>query len=429
MDRKIVLPNVSRRGFLGGLGAGAVALGGASLGVPQAARAGTRIKTLVYVFLRGGTDGLSLVPPIAGADLGHYMDARPYTRVDPNDSDPSRRPLALNGVSDFGLHPFATGLQTLFNRDKVAIIHAAGHPPGTHTRSHFDAQEQIELGTPGEQSASQTGWLTRHLQTTPGLSNDAIFTSMVSSSNPPVSLNGYPDVATLDSPDSFSPNSGTYEATHLAMLRNLYSGAGSLDLGAQTTVDAVDLINSLDLDAVIPGGGVTYPNSGVGRDFELVAALIKQDLGIGVATVDFGGWDTHNSQNTVQNYGPYGPRVRDLSDALFAFYEDLRFSDGRHNDVTIILQSEFGRQIKENANRGTDHGLGCPMAVISGNVNGGVYGTFPGLAPAQRISDSVEPTTDFRQVHATVLDRLMGNPNVDDVFADPTFNYSPMGFA
>lgn len=415
---------LSRRSFLRGTG---IAAGAAAVNLtfsPEAKAAGPT-KTLVYVFLRGGIDGLSMVVPIGGAHLGHYLDARGDTELRLDSSDANRRPIALPG-NEWGLHQRAAGLKQIWDAGRLAIVHAAGHlDPLTYTRSHFDAQEQIELGTPGVQS-SQNGWLARHLATTPLLQNDAIFSALVSSSNPPVSVAGWPDVATLDSTNSFHPDpNGTYARTHLASLRTLYPGNGDLDIAAMSAVNAVDLIASINLTTYTPGGGITYPNTGIGNRMRLVAQLMRQNIGISVATVDYGGWDTHNEQ-----FFGYANSMGELSDALRAFFFDLQGA-GRGNDVTVVVQSEFGRQITENADRGTDHGLGNPMLVLGGEVIGGFYGTFPGLATAQRVGDAVRPTTDFRQVLATVVDRLMDNPNVDAVFDEPQspFSYVPLGFA
>ena len=412
---------ISRRTFLGGLGLAAASLP-LGLGFSPTAGAGTPRRTLVYVFLRGGIDGLSLVVPTNGVDRGHYVDARDRTIVPASGTNAA---LALD--ANFGLHPFCTDLHALFGEGRLAIVQGAGHPPGTHTRSHFDAQEQIELGTPGEQTANQ-GWLSRHLATTPLLDGNAVFSAMVSGSNPPISLGGWSDVATLGSTSSFHPNSGTYGRTHLLALRALHPGAGLLDTSARAAVDAVDLVNSLDLGNYTPGGGVAYPDTSIGNSLKLVAQLIRQDLGLSVATLDYGGWDTHNNQNVLNEFGGFGQRVRELSQALAAFYRDLA-GVGRGSEIAVVVQSEFGRQVKENANYGTDHGLATPMLVLGGQVIGGMYGSFAGLAPAQRLGDSLVPTVDFRQVLATVVDRLMGNPNVDQVFDDPGFTYAPLGFA
>jgi uncharacterized protein (DUF1501 family) len=419
---------LSRRDFLRGSGAALAGTAAVNLSfAPTAAKAATLpTKTLVYVFLRGGMDGLSMVVPTGGVDVGHYLTARNDTELRLDHPDPSRVPIALPG-QNFGLHPAATGLKQLWDLDKLAIVHAAGHlQPSTYTRSHFDAQEQIELGTPGSM-ASQSGWLARHLATTPMLQQDAIFTALVSASNPPSSVNGWTDVATLDSTGGFTPDAGAYGPTHLAALRSLYAGGGDLDHAATAAVDAVQLISSLDLNGYVPGGGVVYPQTGIGADLQLVAQLMRLNLGIAVATVDYGGWDTHNGQRN-----DFANRAREISDALSAFYRDLAGA-GRANDVAIVVQSEFGRQVTENADFGTDHGLGAPMFVIGGNVDGGFYGDFPGLNPqTQTVGDAVRPSTDFRQVLATAIAQLVDNPHVEQIFDDaqaPAFTYARMGFA
>lgn len=433
-------PTLSRRRFLqmSGAAAGTAALGltftPAALGSGAANR-----KVLVYVFLRGGIDGLCLLPPIDGDDYGHYRDARDRTFVDINDSDPARRPIPLNNGQftgpgrGLGLHPFCGGLANIYHEGGLAIVQAAGHPPDTFTRSHFDAQETIELGQPlvnggSGQSLPSSGWLARYLQTHPNVpAANAIFTAMVSSSTPPSSLGGWSDVATLDSPNNFSPNTGQFGDTHRAVLGTLYDGTGELDIAGGAALDAIDLIASLDLSSYTPAGGAVYPNNSVGDDLQLVAQLIREDLGIACGTVDVGGWDTHNNQNVFGN--GFGTRVEALSEALTAFYRDLEGA-GCIDDVAVVVQSEFGRQVRENANFGTDHGLGNPMLVLGGGVNGGrVYGLSDGIAPAAREGDSLVPRTDFRDVLAEVASGLLGNPNIDQIFQDPGYFYQPVGFS
>ncbi len=426
-------PGVSRRRFLQISGATA---GTAALGLtfaPSALGGPANQKVLVYVFLRGGIDGLSLLPPVDGPDYGHLVNARDRTLVDINDSDPGRRPIPLNNGQDLGFHPYCSGLADIYHDNGLAIVQAAGHPPGTFTRSHFDAQETIELGQPlitggSGQGLPGSGWLTRYLQTHPNVpATDAIFTAMVSSSTPPASLGGWPDVATLDSPDNFSPNSGQFGDTHRAVLGSLYSGTGELDIAGGAALDAIDLIDGLDLDNYQPAAGVVYPNNNVGSDLQLIAQLIRENLGIACATVDVGGWDTHNDQNVFGN--GFGSRVEDLSEALTAFYRDLEGA-GCINDVAVVVQSEFGRQVRENANFGTDHGLGNAMLVVGGGVSGGeVYGPTDGIAPGAREGDSLVPRTDFRNVLAEVAYGLLGNNNIEQIFQDPDFDYLPVGFS
>lgn len=426
-------PALSRRRFLQMTGAAA---GTAALGLtfaPSAMGGSADQKVLVYVFLRGGIDGLSLLPPIDGPDYGHYVDARDRTLVDINDADGTRQPIQLSNGQGLGFHPYCSGLAGIYSDGGLAIVQAAGHPPETFTRSHFDAQEQIELGQPlivggSGQGLPASGWLTRYLQTHADVpAADAVFTAMVSNSTPPISLGGWSDVATLDSPDNFSPNSGQFGDTHRALLGALYSGTGELDIAGGAALDAVDLIDSLDLDSYLPAGGVEYPNNSVGGDLQLVAQLIRQNLGIACATVDMGGWDTHNGQNVFGN--GFGSRVEDLSQALTAFYRDLEAA-GYIDNVAVVVQSEFGRQVRENANAGTDHGLGNPMLVLGAGVSGGrVYGLTDGIAPGAREGDSLVPRTDFRNVLGEVAFGLLGNSNLDLIFQDPDFFYQPVGFS
>ena len=429
-----------RRAFLKGTG---MALGAATLGLGfNAARAGSPGTTLVYLFLEGGMDGLSLVVPRgANANRSYYDSKRSSLRIQ-HDADNNGQGAVLPLDGQVGLHPWCGALHQLFNANadarlhrKLAVVLAAGHPAGTHTRSHFDSQEQIELGTPGDQGGGQSGWLTRYLQHSPAVPG-AVFSAMVSGSNPPASLGGWHSVATLDSADSFHPNSGRYGPSQLAMLRELYAGSGSLDLGA--ALDAVALVADLLDQDYQPAPGVQYPNSGLGSDLRLVAQLVKQGLGVQVATLARGGWDDHNGQGVFNN-GGFGGRVRDLSDSLAAFFRDLALDATNYaNDVVVVVQSEFGRQITENANQGTDHGLANPMLVLGGGVTGGVYGAMPNLsATGPQYGDSVLPTTDFRHVLASAAE-LAGFQDMEALFppafpGDPFLtqygNQGPLGFA
>lgn len=426
---------ISRRNFIKGsgvaLGAGAVSLGFA----PTIHAQSSNHKTLVYIFLRGAMDGLSLVVPSGnGADAGIYRSKRNATRMDSGDSNAARRPIALNGVSDFGLHPTCTGFRDLFNSGDLAIIQAVGHlQASTYTRSHFDAQEQVDLGTPGVQS-SVTGWIARHLASTPDLVGNAIFNALSAGGSPAQSVQGWSDAVTLNNTGNFHPDTSdtTFARTHLEALRSMYTGGSDLDIAATAAVGAVDMVSNIDFNAYVPGGGVTYPDTGIARNLRLIATLIRRpNIGLSAATLDVGGWDTHNNQGVFE-YGGYYNNVRELSAAITAFYRDLAGS-GFGNRVGIVVQTEFGRQITENESQGTDHGLANPMFVIGGAVNGGMYGQFPGLnsAGGNTPGDAVRPTTDFRQVLATVVDKMLGNPNAEAIFNQPEapFTYTPMTFA
>jgi uncharacterized protein (DUF1501 family) len=424
-DKTVVL-NPSRRRFFGH----SLALGGAAtLGLgfhPLAAgqAIGGRRKTLVYVFLRGGQDGLSMVVPRqTGIYQADYNLNRDATRVDTT--------LQVSpGDPNFGLHPACSGLQDLMVDGNLAIIHGCGHyDEDTYTRSHFDAQEQVDLGTPGEQT-SNTGWLTRYLDTATDAPPQPLFSALVSGGNPPPSVNGWPDVATVDSANGFSPNpGGTFEAAQLQLLAELYDGTGSLDDAVSTAMLAVEEIRDLDLSNYTPAGGVSYRDgnnrtlSGVHSDLELAASVIRSDLGVGVVTIDVGGWDTHNNQG-VNQFGGYYNRIEDLSDALAVFYKDM-VGAGYENDVAVIVQTEFGRQVKENDNQGTDHGLANPMLVLGSKsrINPGLHGDFPGFD--NTTGNAFRPTRDFRDVMVAVAHGILGNPAVgggqSDIF--PGYNY------
>lgn len=428
LDR--MLGNMTRRDFLrtSGIAAGAAAGVSIAFSPTAQAQAPTSINTLVYVFLRGAMDGLSFVVPIGdGGDAVRYRQRRNSTRMSITDSDTARRPLTLNGGQPFGLHPAAAGLRTLFNENRLAIVHGAGHlDPATYNRSHFDAQEQVELGTPGLQSFTH-GWLAKHLMSTTRLPG-AIFNAVAAANTPPQSLQGWTESVTLNSASGFHPdgNTSTFANTHLRGLRALYAGDGDLDHAAQAAVEAVEVIGGIDFGAYVPSGGVSYPNTGLANNLKLIATLVRQNIGLNVATVDVGGWDTHNSQGVFPGGGFYN-LVQQLSEALTAFHRDMAGS-GFGNRVAVVVQTEFGRQVTENSSAGTDHGLAYPMFVLGGKVKGGWYGEFPGLDTTP--GDAVRPTVDFRQVLATSIDKLVGNADPQGVFhstASP-FSYSPMGF-
>ena len=431
-----LLDRISRRHFLrnSALAAGAMATTSIAFSPDLSAQSANSIRTLVYVFLRGAMDGLSLVVPTgSGADAVQYRSRRSATRMAMDDSTPARRPLVLNGGQPFGLHPAATGLRDLFNRAQspLAIIHGVGHlDPATYNRSHFDAQEQVELGTPGLQALSH-GWLSRHLVGTTRLPG-AIFNAVAAASMPPHSLRGWPETVSVtggSGTSGFHPDpSGSYATTHLRALRTLYAGTGDLDIAAQSALDAVNVISGTNFAAYVPAGGAVYPNTGVANNLKLIATLVRAQIGLNVATVDVGGWDTHNNQGVFDN-GGFFTLARDLSAALSAFHQDMEGA-GFHQRVAIVVQTEFGRQVTENASAGTDHGLAAPMLVLGGKVKGGWYGQFPSLAPSNTPGDAVKPMVDFRQVLATAADKLVGNSDPEALFhtASSPFTYSPMGF-
>lgn len=425
------MTEITRRQFLK---SGAVALslaGGLKLGLaPRIAQAAwMQGHFVLYVFLRGGIDGLNLVVPIDGNDRAQYEQKRPNIKILTSGTY-AALPL---GPRPFGLHWAATGLRDLFNEGDLAIVQATGLPLEEHSRSHFDAQAYMEHGTPGSTSIG-TGWLARHLAVAGQVPGNATIPALTAGSTPPVSLSGEHGLMTLDDTSSFHPNADSnYGPSFLTSLREIYDGSDDLDLAVHGAIDTVDLIQSLDLGSYTPAGGATYPSTGVGTSLgnqcKLVANIASRDLGLQVATIDFGGWDTHqnqgNSEQALAQNG-YGQRIDALSQALTALYTDLR-ARNLHRRLLVVVQSEFGRRLKENDNRGTDHGTGNPMFVLGGRVNGGLYGTFPGLAPEQLYDgNDLRTTTDFRRVLSEVVQSHLGNSDLAAVF--PGYSYTgPLG--
>jgi uncharacterized protein (DUF1501 family) len=394
---------ISRRGFLAGSASVTATLGGAKLGfsaVPSQSPASNR--TLVYLFLRGGMDGLNLVIPRTGIHRTEYLSKRPNIAV------PISNMHDLNGT--FGLHGNCDGLKSLYDSGKLAFIHAVGMPEGQASRSHFDSQEMFELGTPGN-LATTTGWLARHMNTSPHISPDAVIPSLATTSSSPTSLLGDFKAMSLDDASSFHPNPGRYGDEHIDALTRIYNGHSTLDYAVQSALNMIDLLQQIDI--TVPD---SYPNTGLADDLGLVAGMIKENVGLQVATVDYGGWDTHNGQGN-DGGGYFATHVGDLSAAIKAFMDDLE-SSGLIDDVVLIVQSDFGRRVRENGNEGTDHGTAQPMMVIGGQVLGGqVYGSFPGLRDSDLyLNTDLRMTTDFRRIFSDVVGNFLLNPNLSTVF-------------
>jgi uncharacterized protein (DUF1501 family) len=288
----------------------------------------------------------------------------------------------------------------------------------------------MELGTPGVKTTAG-GWLTRHLLSSPNLPPNIFLPALSAGSGNPVSLSGYQQAVALSGVGGFeyAPDWDSNKKQMQGALRQMYSSNGNswLHLAGSETLDAMDVINGVAGDYQ-PGGGANY-QGGLASSLKTIAQLIKADLGVRTATVDFGGWDTHENEQ----YGNGDPRgyffdhLGEMANAFKAFYTDLAATN-HHQRTTLVLMSEFGRRVRENSNRGTDHGHGNAMFVMGGNVNGGrVYGSWPGLSNQQLYQgDDLAVTTDYRTVLAEIISKRAGNPNISTVF--PGLNYAgPMG--
>lgn len=414
----------SRRGFVAGCSAAIAALAGGRLthvafGNPADE---PNQDILVVVFLRGGMDGLSVVAPLAGEDRGYYEASRAALAL-PLTGDNAMRPL----TDFFGLHPAAAPLHELYQAGKAAIIHAAGLT--SDTRSHFDAMQYMELGTP-DQKVSTSGWLTRHLMTAGNLPPQIIAPAIATGSAAPTSLLGSRETIGMTSPRDFSYNGHwAYGNWQRMALRNMYTGNTWLHQAGIQTLNAVDVIEYASPDSYTPENGAVYPGGSFGSSLQTVAQMIKMQLGMRLATIDLGGWDTHEYQGD-RGTGYFANQIAQLTGGIHALMTDLSNVGGTDHTqrLTMVVMSEFGRTFKENASRGTDHGHGNVMFVVGGAVNGGqVYGQWPGLATEQLYDRrDLAITTDYRQVLSEILIRRLGNPNLGTIF--PGYHgYSPMG--
>ena len=429
---------LTRREFVKGCcSAAVVGTAGTSLMfADDATAAANSYDTVVHLFLRGGMDGLNLVVPIDGADRTFYEEARPSLKIEATGTYGALPlTLAAGTGTGFGLHPSATGLRDIWNDGKLAIVHACGMAT-TVTRSHFDAQLYIDLGTPGKYG-SATGWMTRAWQTRPGNTPLATLPALGISGTQPAGLLGATDALTMSNASDFSLNAGAYAWQRVRAdspagfkglnetLIDLWAGQTGIELNGARADAALKTIGQQSF-AALPA---TWPTGSFAEQLWTIAQSIRFNLGLRFATLDLGGWDTHEGQGTAgSGYNYYQNKITELSAALSAFYAELN-GTGQMSRVTVIVQSEFGRRVRANANGGTDHGYGNPLLVLGGAVNGRrFYGTWPGLNPEilSPTFGDVPVTTDYRRVFSEIMVRRMANPSLGTIFPGYT-GYSPLG--
>ena len=400
---------ISRRAFIQAGSLAMVSLGADPLFLDRAAyalgdlrRGAAGKKTLVCLFQRGAVDGLSMIVP-AGDDW--YWQERQRIAL------PKEELLPLDGM--FALHPRLAALKPLWDRHALAIVHAVGSP--SPTRSHFDAQDYMESGTPDRKSTPD-GWANRycahareHIETP--------FRAVAFGPQLPRTLAGSAPALAIDDLRTFGMRASRAEGEQrlTRAFESLYQGAAT-GLVASSSAEGFEAIRMLK--AANPTGqpaanGARYPRGKLGTSMQQIAQLIKADLGMQLAFVDVGGWDTHVNQGAGQ--GQLATRLDELGGALGAFTTDLGEKLG---DVVVVTMSEFGRTIKENGTGGTDHGHGTAMMILGGNVRGGkVYGQWPTLAPAARYQGrDLAVTTDFRSVFGELLTGHLGAVDLASVF-------------
>ena len=401
---------ITRRGFVRAGGVAFFSVGLDPLFLDRAAYALTSRLTdqptnrpvLVCLFQRGAVDGLNMVVP--HGDPIYYQE-RPRIAV------PGKDVVDLNGY--FGLHPSLAALKPWWDNKSLAAIHAIGSPDST--RSHFDAQDYMESGTPGVK-ITPDGWLNRYCQHDREHQSSA-FRSVAFGPELPRILSGSAPALAIGDLKTFGlrvPHNPAGDRVARAF-EALYQGAatGLLASSSEEGFEAARQLQAADPTRYQPEHGATYPNGKLGRSLLEIAQLIKADLGLQIAFADATGWDTHVNQGASE--GQLSTRLKELGDGLAAFATDL---GDKMRDVVVLTMSEFGRTIHENGNSGTDHGHATAMFLLGGSVNGGrVLGRWPGLAPEQRYEGrDVAVTTDFRDLFAEVLARHLGAGELGSVF-------------
>ncbi len=368
-------------------------------------------KILITIFQRGAVDGLNMAVPYGDPA---YYDARRTIAI----PKPGANDGAINLDGYFGLHPSLAPFESLWNSKQLAVIHAAGSP--NNTRSHFDAQDYMESGTPGNKGTVD-GWLNRVLQTSQ-LKGESAFRAVAMTQQTPRTMMGrYPTIA-MSSLADFAIKAGAYTRSVQGGFEDIYQQNAKDTLGetGKETFEAVNYLKKANPAKFQPENGAQYPNSQFGQSLKQIAQLIKADVGLETAFTEVGGWDTHTGETaTLRNL------LRDFGGAIKALTVDL---GNRMDDVMILTMSEFGRTVRENGGRGTDHGHGNVMFAIGGGVKGGkIYGDWKGLK-TENLYDGrdLAVTTDFRDVFAEVASRHLGNRNLDKIF--PGFTADPKNF-
>ncbi|MBC7757756.1 MAG: DUF1501 domain-containing protein [Phormidesmis sp. FL-bin-119] len=403
---------VSRKAFLkaGGLALFGISMGGIPTFLAEAANLVQapglfkRKKILVSIFQRGAMDGLMAVSPFGDKYLqisrpGLMMSAAKTGNVNP----------LIDLDSRFGLHPSMAGFEKLFREKKMAIVHGIGSP--NNTRSHFDAQDYMESGTPFSKATS-SGWLNRAVGL---LGHDATpFQAVSLTSSMPRSFYGEMPSVAINNLQDFSIQMrgnpvGSSRVTQ--SFEELYdqTSSGLLKQTGKESFDAMKILQKADTKNYKPTNNAFYPNTALGTSLKQIAQLVKMDVGLEVAFAESGGWDTHFNQG--KDTGVFARNVSDLSNSITAFWADM---ESYQDDLTIMTMTEFGRTVKQNGTGGTDHGRASCNFILGNNVNGGlVHGNVQPLA-IENLEDGrdLAVTTDFRSVFSEVANKhLLINNN------------------
>jgi uncharacterized protein (DUF1501 family) len=394
-------PSFLRRTAFGGELLSGAALKGAARG-----------KTLICLFQRGAADALNVVVPHGEAA---YYKLRPNIAI-PRPAMTAGPAGAIDLDGFFGLHPALAPIKPLWDQGILAPIHAVGSPSAT--RSHFDAQDYMETGTP-DNKGTRDGWLNRYLAVKgtceAGCAHDtkpSPFRAVAMTQQTPRMLEGPAPTIAMNSLDEFSVRAAGPAADRLEALYRTGS-ADVVHAAGGEMFEAVKILKAANPQKYLPQNNAAYPNSQFGTRLKQIAQLIKSDVGLEVAFADVGGWDTHVNQGG--STGQLAGRLDDFAKSIAALVTDL---GDRMGDVTIMTMSEFGRTVRQNGNGGTDHGHASALFVIGGDVKGRkVYGRWPGLEPEQLYEGrDLALTTDFRSVFSEVASKHLGATRMDTIF-------------
>lgn len=369
---------------------------------------------IVCIFLRGGADSLNMVVPFGDEN---YYRARPTLAIPQPDSRAENRLLRLDDF--FGLNPDMGKLHELFTSGRMTAIHAVGAP--NVSRSHFEAMDLLERGTDGR-SGADSGWLGRHLTVTSS-PTDSPLRAIGWDEKLPRALQGYVSANALRSIADFHLHGDTAQTDQMTdALAAMYQNSDApLDIAATATLEALETVRQIDIENYRPENGATYSETNFGRALKQTAALIKADVGLEVACIDHGNYDTHITQGVTVHggVGIFPGLVTEFADNLRAFHDDLM---DRMDRVTVITMSEFGRRVQENGAGGTDHGHGGVMYVMSQHVSPiPVIGEWQGLNSDFLDNGDLQITSDYRDVLGEILLKRTTRTDLNAVFPNHTW--------
>lgn len=367
---------------------------------------GGRRKTLIAIFQRGAVDGLNMIVPYGERS---YYDLRPSIAIAKPQTGNVESALDLDGF--FGLHPAMSSLKPFWENKQLAIVHASGSPD--NTRSHFDAQDYMESATPGRKGTPD-GWLNRYLQNKRDPQR-ALFRAVSLTQRMPRIFQGSAPTLAISNLNDFTIRAGRSSGNVQGGFEAIYEQSANDVLGGtgKETFEAVNYLKQVNPSQYKPQNGAQYPRTPFGNSLLQIGQLVKAQVGLEVAFTDIDGWDTHVNQGNAR--GQLAARLQDFSSGLAALANDL---GKQMDDVVILTMSEFGRTVRENGNRGTDHGHANAMLLLGNGIRGGkVHGQWPGLKNEQLYEGrDLALTTDFRDVFAEVTREHLGTSNLQTVF-------------